>query len=107
MLCIIIMHRWNYDYKEIQSNRDTYKRTLRVKPLPKDVIGCEDPIWYDGIFCYQTPDWKRYSTRAHIPLEKNEMCAYWMIFKVEKVDDWEWEFNYHYDILSSRPDNAE
>ena len=56
MLCIIIMHRWNYDYKEIQSNIEDYKRKLRVKPLPKDVIGCEDPIWYDGIFCYQAPD---------------------------------------------------
>ena len=98
------MHRWNYDYKEIQSNIEDYKRKLRVKPLPKDVIGVEDPIWYDGIFCYQTPDWKRYSTRAHIPLEKNEMCRYWYIYKVKQIIDWDGPYNYHYEILSKRVD---
>lgn len=100
------MHRNNYDYKEIVFNRRCHNHKLKVKELPEDVIGIEDPIWYDGIFCYQDKQWNRYSTRAHIPIGEDEMCRYWCIYKVKQIIDWDWPYNYHYEIISTREDNA-
>lgn len=68
----------------------------------------EDPIWYDGFFCYQDMNtWQRYSKVAHIPLEKDEMCKYGKIYKVEQVRTWPGSFDYYYKILSERLDEDE
>lgn len=77
--------------------------------LPEwNIRGLEDPIRYDWVFCYEDKDtWKRYSTRAHIPIDIDEMCRYWDIYKVKLVEDGSWQFDYHYQILSSRPDKDE
>ena len=72
--------------------------------MPNPVVGCEDPMWYDGIYCYMDRNWKKYSTRANLPIANDEMCKYWYIYKVKQVKDWDWPFNYHYEILSKRED---
>lgn len=74
------------------------------KDLPDDIIWIEDPIWYDGIYMYQDSKWNKYSTRAHLPLDDDEMCRYWYIYKVKQITDWEWAYNYHYEIISKRVD---
>jgi hypothetical protein len=74
------------------------------RDLPDDIIWVEDPIWYDGICYYQDSKWNKYSTRAHILIDKDELCRYWYIYKVEEVKDWDWPYNYHYKILSKRVD---
>jgi len=99
------MHRQDFTLEDVQYNRRLSKRK-RTKPLklPDDVIWIEDPIWYDGIFCYQASDWTRYSRVAHIPIEKDEMCKWWYIYKVELVKHSNEPFDYDYKILSKRPD---
>lgn len=70
-----------------------------------DIRWLEDVCWYDWIFCYEDKDtWKRYSKVAHIPIDIDEMCKYWEIYKVKLIKDGKWKFDYHYQILSSRPD---
>lgn len=96
------MHRSNYTREEINFNRWTYKR--KTLWLPSPVIGCEDPMWYDGIYCYMDRKWRRYSVRANIPMTTDEMCKYWHIYKVEKIIDWPGPYEYHYKILSERED---
>lgn len=66
--------------------------------MPDNVMWVEVWWWYDWIACYQDKDWNRYSVQAHIPIESNELCKYWKIYKVEQVDE------YEYKILSERED---
>lgn len=79
--------------------------------MPDEVIGVEDWNRYDGIAYYlDEKTWQRYS-RYWYPIANDEMCkptiGGWTIFKVEQIVDWDWPFNYHYKILSSRPDTDE
>ena len=77
------------------------------KELPDDIIWIEDPIWYDGICMYQDSKWNKYSTRAYLPLDDDEMCRYWYIYKVKQIIDWDGPYNYHYEILSKRLDSSD
>lgn len=97
------MHRWNYTAKEISNNRFAHRCKTTTK-MPDDVIGIEDWNWYDGICCYEDKQKNRYSVRAHKPIAKDEICKYWKIYKVKCIRDWEWTFEYHYEILSERDD---
>lgn len=83
-------------------------RTMAKLPEWDHIWIIEDPIWYDGFFCYQDMNtWQRYSKVAHLPLEKDEMCKYGKIYKVEQVRTWPGTFDYYYKILSERPDEDE
>ena len=67
----------------------------------------EEIFWYDGIAYYENKNtWQRYS-RAGYPIADDEMCLYWDVCKVEKIQDWPGEYNYHWKILSRRPDTDE
>lgn len=66
-----------------------------------EIIGVEIPWWYDWIAYYFNKEtWQRYS-RAWYPIENDEVCRYWEVFKVEFYDK-RW---IKYKILSRRPDN--
>ena len=71
--------------------------------MPENYIGVEDPIRYDGIAFYQDSEWNRYSRNLH-PIEKDEMCKYWKVYKVEETVDWDWPFDCHYKIIAERLD---
>lgn len=71
---------------------------------PEGWMSIEDPMRYDWICLYQDKDGNRYSVWAHIPLEKDELCKLWYIYKVEQIRDWEWPFDYEYKIISWRED---
>lgn len=68
-----------------------------------DLTAIEDPMRYDWVALYIDSEWNRYSRNLN-PIEKDELCRYWYIYKVKHVKDWEWTFNYHYEIISRRPD---
>lgn len=68
--------------------------------MPEKVIGVEIPWRYDWIAFYLDEEtWQRYSRRWN-PIEKDEVCRWGNIYKVEFHD----EFGCDYTILSSRPD---
>lgn len=96
------MRRQDFTLEDIQFNR----RISKHKPLklPDDCIWIEDVCWYDWICKYQDKEWNHYSLVAHVPLEDDEMCKYWYIYKVEYVKDGEGTFNYHYKVISKRVD---
>lgn len=78
---------------------------------PIDIENAWPEIWwvedrnrYDGIAYYENINTKQRYSRAGYPIENDEMCRYWYICKVEKVIDWPWTFEYHWKILSRRPD---
>lgn len=72
--------------------------------MPEDVIWVEDWNWYDWVAYYlDESTWQRYS-RNWYPISGDEMCKYGKIYKVKEVITWEWRFDYHYEILSERPD---
>lgn len=97
------MKRKDYSLDTIQYNRLRYLR--KWKWLPQTVIWIEDPMWYDGICYYMDRKWRRYSIVAHIPLNNDELCKYWFIYKVKYIVDWPGKYNYHYEILSKREDS--
>ena len=69
-----------------------------------EIRGIEDRNWYDGIAYYENKEtWQRYS-RAGYPIANDEMCRYWYICKVEMIKDGPGTFEYHWKILSRRPD---
>lgn len=72
--------------------------------MPQWVIGVEDYNWYDWIayYFYQAEN-KRFS-RNWYPIARDEMCLPWEICKVKWVKDWPGDFEYHWKILSRRPD---
>jgi len=64
----------------------------------------EDWNWYDWIAYYENKNtWQRYSRRGY-PIADDEMCLYGDICKVEMIKDWPGTFDYHWKILSRRPD---
>lgn len=76
--------------------------------MPKWVIGIEDWQWYDGIAYYlDEATGQRYSRNGY-PIANDEMCkptmGWWIVCKVEQIIDWEWALDYHWKVLSSRPD---
>ena len=99
------MKRKDITFEDVEFNRRQFKHKISEPlELPEGTIWIEDPIWYDGIYCYQAPDGTKYSKRAHIPIEEDEMCKYWNIYKVELVKHSDEPFDYDYKILSKRPD---
>lgn len=78
--------------------------------MPEGVIGVEDYNWYDGIaYYFYQPENQRYSRNGY-PIANDEMCLPGNpgeVCKVQWVKDGEWAFNYHWDILSRRPDTNE
>lgn len=78
---------------------------------PIDIQNCgpeiwwvEDWNWYDWIAYYENINTKQRYSRAGYPIENDEMCRYWYICKVEMIKDGPWQFEYHWKILSRRPD---
>lgn len=72
--------------------------------MPEGVIGVEDWNRYDGIaYYYDQANNQRYSKKGY-PIANDEMCLYGDVCKVECVRDWEGQFEYHWKILSRRPD---
>lgn len=69
-----------------------------------EIWGIEDWNRYDGIAFYENRNTKQRYSRAGYPIANDEMCKYWKIYKVEMVKDWEWDFDYHWKVLSVRPD---
>lgn len=64
----------------------------------------EEILWYDGIAYYENKDtWQHYS-RAGYPIASDEICKYGRIYKVKLIRDGDGPFDYHYEVLSSRPD---
>ncbi len=65
-----------------------------------EIWGAEIPWRYDWIaYYYNINTWQRYSRKGY-PIEKDEVCRYGEICKVEFYD----EFWCDYKILSRRPD---
>ena len=59
--------------------------------------------WYDWIAYYEDKDtWQKYSKVAHVPIDKDELCKYWYIYKVRH--NWEDKSNFDFEVLSRRPD---
>ena len=71
----------------------------KFNEMSKDWIGVEIPWWYDWIAYYKDKEWNRYSRKWN-PIEKDEVCRYGEICKVEFYDE-RW---CDYKILSRRPD---
>ena len=69
----------------------------------KNIIGIEDPMWYDGIAYYEDKKGNRYSRQWH-PITRNEMCKHWFIFDTIILTEWPWRFDYRYQIMDARPD---
>lgn len=69
----------------------------------KDWVGWEDFNWYDWVAYYEDKEWNRYSRNGN-PIEKDEMCKYWKIYKVKMEKYWEWRWDYRWKILSERED---
>lgn len=105
-LHIVNMKRKDITIEDIEFNKWNYNHELKVLPLPDNCIWIEDPMWYDGICMYQAPDGTKYSKLAHIPIDDDEMCKRWKIYKVELARHSDEPFDYEYRILSERPDNA-
>ena len=69
--------------------------------MPEWVIGVEDWMWGDFLAFYlDESTWQRYSRKGY-PIENDEVCRYWEVFKVEFYDK-RW---IKYKILSRRPDD--
>lgn len=65
-----------------------------------EIIGVEISGWYDWVAYYlNQKTWQRYS-RTWLPIDIDEVCRPWGIYKVEFYDK-RWT---EYKILSSRPD---
>lgn len=75
-----------------------------ARELPEWSYGIEDPMWYDGICCRRDTKGNFYSKLAHIPIASDEICKYGRIYKVKLIRDGDGPFDYHYEVLSSRPD---
>lgn len=75
--------------------------------MPEWVIGVEDWNRWDFIAYYlDEKTWQKYSRNGY-PIANDEMCREWnpwTICKVEQVIDGPWQFEYHWKILSERPD---
>lgn len=76
--------------------------------MPQGVIGVEDFMRGDFIAYYLDEEtWQHYS-RMGYPIDIDEMCRptiWWgEVYRVEQIRDGEWPFDYHYKILSVRPD---
>ena len=63
----------------------------------KEEIWVEVPWWYDWIAFFLDKG-KKYSRVAHLPLEDDELCKYWRIYKVKPIGE------YYFKILSERED---
>lgn len=78
--------------------------------MPEWVIGVEDWNRWDFIAYYLDKEtWQRYS-RWGYPIAEDEMCREWnpwTICKVEMIKDGPGQFEYHWKILSRRPDTNE
>lgn len=78
--------------------------------MPEWVIGVEDWNRWDFIAYYlDEKTWQRYSRRGY-PIAEDEMCREWnpwTICKVECIQDGPGTFEYHWKILSRRPDTNE
>lgn len=74
--------------------------------MPKDIVGIEDRNRYDGVAYWEDKEWNRYSRNGN-PIKKNELSKYGKIYEVEQIIDGPWQFEYHYKILSVRPDTDE
>ena len=72
-----------------------------------DIWGYEDWNWYDGIAYYENINTKQRYSRKGYPIDKDEMCKYWKIYKVKCERYWNGTFDYRWIILSSRPDGDE
>lgn len=68
-----------------------------------DWLWIENPIWYDGIACYQDKEWNRYSRNGN-PIDKDELCKFGKIYKVKQIVHSDERFDYDYEIISVRPD---
>lgn len=71
--------------------------------MPKDITGFEELARYDWIAYREDKDWNRYSRNGN-PIEKDEMCKYGKIYKVEMDRYGPWQFDYRWKILSERDD---
>lgn len=63
-----------------------------------DLIAVEVRWRYDGISHYIDKDKNRFSRIAKLPMEKDELCKHWKIYKVEEYKP------YCFKILSERED---
>ena len=74
--------------------------------MPEKVIGIEDWNRYDGIAYYLDEEtWQRYSRNGYL-IASDEICKHGKIYKVKLIRDGDGPFDYHYEILSSRPDEG-
>lgn len=68
-------------------------------------------MWYDWIAYYENTETKQRYSRNGYEIGNDELCKptvdWWVVCKVEQVIDWLGRFDYHYKILSTRPDNDE
>ncbi len=63
-----------------------------------ELMAVEVRWWYDGISHYIDKDKNRFSRIAKLPMEKDELCRHWKIYKVEECKP------YCFKILSERDD---
>lgn len=79
------------------------KKFKRLSNTPHWLMGYEDPIWYDGVAFYADNKSNKYSREGN-PIDKDEMCKPWVIYKIIPHNEWPGRFDYSYQIIWARPD---
>lgn len=79
-------------------------RPIDIENAWPEIWWVEDWNWYDWIAYYENKDTKQRYSRMGYPIADDEMCLYGDICKVEMIKDWPGTFDYHWKILSRRPD---
>lgn len=64
----------------------------------KELAAVEVCWWYDWISHYVDEEGNKFSRIARLPMEKDELCLHWKIYKVEQTGD------YSFRVLSERDD---
>lgn len=87
------------------------RKKIDINKTWREVIWIEDWMWYDWIAYYENTETKQRYSRNGYEIGNDELCKptvdWWVVCKVEQVIDWPGRFDYHYKILSTRPDNDE
>lgn len=56
-------------------------------------------VWRDNSTAYlKDKDWNKFSMYAKVPMEDDELCSKWWIYKVERI------YTYTYKVVSKRED---
>lgn len=93
-----------YHWETTEDHWDVDVEPIDVENCWPEIWWIEDRNWYDWIAFYENRETKQRYSRCWLPIAGDEMCKYGKIYKVKMVKDGPGDYDYHWDILSSRPD---